>query len=383
MENIVASQKENATKLFKFLGACEYEDDKIEEKRNNLIEFNLHDFNTNSEIKEIDIKDMPIRLKKGGIRFRQDLNQYECRFMLNRQRKYFYDKSKANCIKKANQFYTKMIKGIKFEVKDNKLFFNMLDFWIENYKKETVSKSTYNSFKNIFNNYIKKGLKDKPIENITILEIDNYINSLPNTRTKEMIYTTLNEFFKFLFEKDLIKKQIHGRFKKYKHKREEGNFLTKEQRIVFLNSIEKIELKDFYKFIYYTGVRKHGALNLCYEDIDFKNKKIHIRETKTKESDRFIPLNKNIINLFNPTRKGKVFNISDRQIKNSLNEIEELCGFRVLIKDLRTTFATICREKGINDEIIAKWLGHTTTNTTRKYYIKVDTEYEREQADLL
>ena len=53
------------------------------------------------------------------------------------------------------------------------------------------------------------------------------------------------------------------------------------------------------------------------------------------------------------------------------------------VKKLRTTFATRMREKGINEEIIAKWLGHTTTNTTRKYYIKIDPTFESEQAKLI
>ena len=50
------------------------------------------------------------------------------------------------------------------------------------------------------------------------------------------------------------------------------------------------------------------------------------------------------------------------------------------IKDLRTTFGTMCAENGISESVIAKWMGHTTTKTTRKYYIKILSDFEKMQA---
>ena len=54
-------------------------------------------------------------------------------------------------------------------------------------------------------------------------------------------------------------------------------------------------------------------------------------------------------------------------------------GFHFNVKDLRTTFATMCAENGVQQNVIAKWLGHTNVTTTNKYYIKVLNDYEREQ----
>ena len=44
------------------------------------------------------------------------------------------------------------------------------------------------------------------------------------------------------------------------------------------------------------------------------------------------------------------------------------------------TFATICAENGINENTIAKWLGHGNPSTTKKYYIDVLSDFEKEQA---
>lgn len=328
--------------------------------------------------------EMPIKLIKGSIRFREDLKVYETRLTLNGTRKSIYDKNKNECIKKANAIYKKQIKQLKFiPVKKEQSLFELLDFWYDNYKKPYLAKTTLPAMKNAINCYIKKGLNNKPINSYTVLEIDKFLDNIPNTRTKETVYTMINEFFKFLFNKDIIKKQIHDKIKKYKHKRKEGNFLTQEQRVIFLEKIEKIELRDFFKFIYYTGARKTGAINLSYEDVDLINNKIHIPETKTKESDRIIPLPNSIRYIFENDKKGKVFQYSDRKLKNNFNELEKLCGFRILLKDLRTTFATRLREKGVNEEVIAKWLGHTNTTTTKKFYIKIDPNFELEQSKLL
>lgn len=53
---------------------------------------------------------------------------------------------------------------------------------------------------------------------------------------------------------------------------------------------------------------------------------------------------------------------------------------KVKIKDLRTTFATRCMENGVSEKVISKWLGHTNTTTTSKYYEKVQSDFESREA---
>ena len=73
------------------------------------------------------------------------------------------------------------------------------------------------------------------------------------------------------------------------------------------------------------------------------------------------------------TAKGKVFKYSDRKLKDNFNELEKLCGFRILLKDLRTTFATRLREKGVNEEVIAT-VEEETTETEEEKNEEVETE---------
>ena len=74
----------------------------------------------------------------------------------------------------------------------------------------------------------------------------------------------------------------------------------------------------------------------------------------------------------------KFGNVKLENVKGEI-ELRQLCGFHFNVKDLRTTFATMCAENGVQQNVIAKWLGHTNVTTTNKYYIKVLNDYEREQ----
>lgn len=162
MELFTQACRENAKKLFKFLGACDYEDDKVNDRRNALTLLNFNEIkeqNFNIQKQKENIEEMPIQLKKGGIRFNSTKNLYEVRLQINGIRKSFYSISKAECIKKANTFYTKTLKSIKLQNKttnNNSLqnvlinyenknietqsyksmqFYKWLDIWLEEYKK--------------------------------------------------------------------------------------------------------------------------------------------------------------------------------------------------------------------------------------------------------
>ena len=46
----------------------------------------------------------------------------------------------------------------------------------------------------------------------------------------------------------------------------------------------------------------------------------------------------------------------------------------------KTTTTPHGAENGINENTIAKWLGHGNPSTTKKYYIDVLSDFEKEQA---
>ena len=112
---------------------------------------------------------------------------------------------------------------------------------------------------------------------------------------------------------------------------------------------------------------------------------IHLKGTKTDLADRWIPILKPIKQLIEnlKTTNKNIFNTSYETLKRKIKILKNLCGFDFQLKDLRTTFGTMLAEQKIQQEIISKWLGHTNTKTTSKYYIKILNEYETHQVNQL
>lgn len=322
---------------------------------------------------------MPIKLIKGSIRFNKHIGVYEARLTINYKTISFYSKDKNECIKKANNFYKTQYKGIDIsQVKKSMLLNEWIDEWFELYKKPKVKEITQKTMLSAINKHIKPYFEKIRLIDINALTIDKFLNRFENSRHKETISTIISDCLSTAYRKEKIKKPIHEQITKYKHEREEGHSLTEQEEKILLENIPKVKNAETIMFAYLTGCRKHGVFNLKSEDINFSNKTIHIRETKTKTSDRIFPMT-NKLEQFLKTLNLKeeyVFNISDRQQKNMIEELSSLCGFRIHFKDMRTTFSSRAREKGVAPEVLKKLLGHKNYGVTEKYYVKISDKFE-------
>ena len=314
-----------------------------------------------------------------GIKIKKRIdNRYEARFTINGKRKGIYANTKQECYEKLKNFLK--INTIKIEKKIS--FYEYWEYWYKKYKVPFLRKDTLKNYQSVFKNQIKPNFQDKDIKKITSNELNLMLKNMPNNRMKEYTSQYLIEVFKQAFKDKKINYDIWEEIRKYHHKRKEGTALTIDQRNILLENTNKIKHGKIFEFYLFSGVRPGEGLNLEPKDIE-KNF-IHIKGTKTIGSDRFIPKFsqlEEILKNIDMTNKT-VFNISETTLKRERLELCKLCGFKFNTKDLRTTFATMCAEKGIAPRIIAKWLGHSSTSTTNKYYIKVLDQYEQEQIKL-
>lgn len=306
-------------------------------------------------------------------------HRWQARFTNNGERKYIYGNTQKECydnLKNALSFN-------KIKIAKDISFYNYWQWWYEHYKKPFYKEGTLKNYRSVFNNQIKPNFKDKSIKQISSLEINTFLNNLQNTRMKEYACQYLREIFKQAYKDKKIKFDIWEDIIKYHHKRKDGNALTVEQRKILISKANNT-IYDIFIFYLYTGCRPQEALNVQIND--FEKDLLHIKGTKTQGSDRWIPVLQPIKNLYDKYKnisKNTLFDISDTTLKRRRIDFIKICGFHFNTKDLRTTFATMCAEKGISPKIIAKWLGHTTTTTTNKYYIKVLDNYEKEQIKLI
>ncbi len=128
-----------------------------------------------------------------------------------------------------------------------------------------------------------------------------------------------------------------------------------------------------------TGSRPRELFAIQKSDVDFAKGTIHIPGTKTKLSNRYVPLFEKTIQLLKQidfSVNGNLLDIRYEHLCKFLREFNSKHKTNVQIKDFRTTFATQCAQHGVAQKVLAKWMGHSKIETTSKYYVKVLPEFE-------
>lgn len=314
---------------------------------------------------EYTYKGLKIRKRKDG--------RYEIKPTINKKQISVYGRTIKECIENVKLAFAQ-------PKKENKMhFYDWIDFWVNNYKDD-LKQNSKDSISYLVKNHIKPNIQNIELKKITPSMINECIKKCPSSNMKEKCSVYLIDMMQYAFREGLIKRDISLSIKKYHHIKEEGHALNKAQRNALVEFCSKNP--DYYVFIFYlfSGARKMEALNFQYSDI-LEDDMMRIPGTKTCKSDRIIPQFKILKNILAKMGQGqgRVFDIAEVTIKRRLHTIRENLGFHFTVKDLRTTFGTMCAEIGIADDVIAKWMGHTSTTTTKKYYVKVLSTFEKEQ----
>ena len=111
-------------------------------------------------------------------------------------------------------------------------------------------------------------------------------------------------------------------------------------------------------------------MGLDWQDIDFDAKTILLRETKTQKSRilGLIPAIENILKEIGIKESGKVFTLTDWQIRYQLNNATKKAGLpHIRFYDLRHTFAVNFLEQDGKLYDLQILMGHSSIKTTQKY----------------
>ena len=251
--------------------------------------------------------------------------------------------------------------------------------WAKAYKSDLIS------YKNIETNirlHIPENLKNKPLEELNAIDIQKALNGVKKSRTRLDVYSIYNHSLKMAYRHGLLSKDLSSLIDKPKHTRVVGKALNKNELAQFKEDITGKRCEFVFMYCLLSGCRRSEAIALTWEDIDFDNKTIHIKGTKTVLSDRYIPLFKDCEDLLlkmqkkNNSTTGKVFK---HRADYLTKEFKKLCPTHKL-HDLRHTFATRCLECGINIKVVQKWLGHSRLDTTASIYTHCQDDFVKSEA---
>lgn len=339
------------------------------------------------------------------------------------EKKTFYGSSK----KEAEEKYEKYMQehGHMYSPLLDEPLGKVIDKWIETqFKYDNLADSTkalyIGNYKRFFQN---SDIASTPLKNVNSLMLQNYYNNCTlKTSNLKAINKLLGNFYRHC-DKHSICADITKN-------------LTVPEKDVYENpgTVDEIEVwedADLRKLIVAlsgtklrflvvlaanTGARFSELLALTYDDIKDniltinkqitevkygENKGIRVVPTKSKCSNRTIPLSVEVVeelekhkvrhqaemmrrhydtNIIFSTDVGTYS--SKSTIRKQLNKIYKEIGVpQHTFHSLRHTFATNLCRAGVPIERTSKLMGHSSIETTQKYYVKVNLEDKQEATD--
>jgi integrase len=178
-----------------------------------------------------------------------------------------------------------------------------------------------------------------------------------------------------------------------------------------VNALSNPIIRDFFKFLLFTGLRKDEALCLKWENVDFEGKTFTVIDTKNhnphalpltdylvglleerkklRENDFVFPGSGKSGHLYEPRKQIAVIERETCKILNSVTddaELEKLMeenpdkvkpGITFMPHDLRRTFATVA-EQVVSYSELKRLLNHSTEDDVTQGYLVITVEKLRE-----
>ena len=275
-------------------------------------------------------------------------------------------------------------------------------------KPETLKTMKYRIDKHLLGQLGRQQLKN--IRPIQLQEVLNAQSGMSESHVKK-----LTQEIKFIFEmakknKLILENPAEG-LAKPSATRGERRSITEHERKHLLSVAKQQPKHRLWLLMLYCGCRPKEAIRAQGMDIIEIGgyKMLHIRGTKTKNSDRIVPLPDEVYETFKdadpfaplcPNASGRMHSESSykRLSKNLKRELNISMGCRVYRNELvpplplasdfvpyclRHTYCTDLQKKGVDIRTAQKLMGHADIQVTANIYTHVDTSQIVEAAKIL
>lgn len=326
----------------------------------------------------------------------------------NRVRKYRTFDTKRDATRAFNEHKVKMDKGTQI-MPSEYTFAQWLDYWYKDIILPQIEETTAYGYRGMIENYLKPQLGEIRLQKLTARDIQQYYTWLmgekelsPNTVIKHhnLLTNTLNAAER----QEYITKNPMRAVSPPKKRQREAKFYTPEQLGILLDKAvgTRLELPVF--ICAYLGLRRGELCGLRWSDVDLEHKTITIENTrtqagkkeiekgtKTASSTRTLYLPDTLCDMLKAAKENQ--QACRAEYKNAYddndyvvvmedgrpfrpNYLSELFGKfladndlpKIVLHELRHTFASLSNQAGIPAYNIGKALGHSTPATTQKIY---------------
>lgn len=326
----------------------------------------------------------------------------------NRVRKYRTFDTKRDATRAFNEHKVEMDKGTQI-IPSEYTFAQWLDYWYKDIILPQIEETTAYGYRGMIENYLKPQLGEIRLQKLTARDIQQYYTWLmgekelsPNTVIKHhnLLTNTLNAAER----QEYITKNPMRAVSPPKKRQREAKFYTPEQLGILLDKAvgTRLELPVF--ICAYLGLRRGELCGLRWNDVDLEHKTITIENTRTqagkKEIEKGTKTASSTRTLYLPDTLCDMLKAAKEhqqacraEYKNAYDDndyvvvMEDGRPFRpnylselfskfladndlpkIVLHELRHTFASLSNQAGIPAYNIGKALGHSTPATTQKIY---------------
>ena len=256
-------------------------------------------------------------------------------------------------------------------------FGDWLAEWVETYKTPRLKPTSLYQLDVCIRLHTPPELKATPIADLTSPDLQRALGKIKSVRMRKYTYDTWSDSLRKATQLEYIRRNPMDCVEPVKHVRSIGKALTVRQQADYLERIRGHKLEKLFRFYLLTGCRASEALTVTPADVDLENNLLHIRGTKTLDSDRYIPLFPEVKKLLAGIKRKPNEPYFPYTRNYAYVQQARVSGYS--IKDLRHTFATRCFESGIPIEVYKRWLGHSkTSRMTEAVYTHLDEVQFRE-----
>ena len=325
-----------------------------------------------------------------------------------RVRKYRTFDTKRDATRAFNEHKVKMDKGTQI-MPSEYTFAQWLDYWYKDIILPQIEETTAYGYRGMIENYLKPQLGEIRLQKLTARDIQQYYTWLmdekklsPNTVIKHhnLLTNTLNAAER----QEYITKNPMRAVSPPKKRQREAKFYTPEQLGTLLDKAvgTRLELPVF--ICAYLGLRRGELCGLRWSDVDLEHQTITIENTRTQAGKKEIEKGTKTVSstrtlylpetLCDMLKAAKEYQQACRaEYMNAYDDndyvvvMEDGRPFRpnylselfskfladndlpkIVLHELRHTFASLSNQAGIPAYNIGKALGHSTPATTQKIY---------------
>lgn len=283
-----------------------------------------------------------------------------------------------------------------------------LNTWLNKYQKITIKLRTYLKYTDIINKHINPILGEYELEALTCDVLQRFVlykltygNLITNDKLSDNSVIAIISLLK-----QSLKKAVFLGVARIEYTSQIKMPNIKEKEVSAFNMFEQQKLESYCLnskpnyigiiICLYKGIRLGELLALTWEDIDFDKKILRINKTvytitrngrneayidkpKTKQSNRMIPLPKQLISVLKrnkrkstssyiiTTKNGGI--VQNRSYQKSFKCILKKCNITYKsFHSLRHTFATRVLELGMDIKTLSEILGHKNSMITLNRY---------------